>query len=331
VAGAEAYDPRRVSAVVVTWNSASYVEKCLASLQAQRLRPVQVVVVDNGSTDASARLARDAGAEVLEAGRNLGFCRANNLGWERARGGAVLFVNPDVVLDPDYLECATRELAAGARVGLVAGKLLRFDGATLDSAGQLLARSRRTVERGYGQPDEGHFDQAGPIFSVCGAAALYRRAALEQIAPDGEVFDEDFFAFHEDIDLGWRAQRMGWKGRYVPEARGLHFRGSTDPGIRSDEPRRSRLRTLSNDLAYHAVKNRYLAMIKNDALGAVLRDLPFILGREALLWGYLALARPRVGWRVLRDGAMRRRAWRRRRELAAWRAASRVAALENSA
>jgi len=130
------------------------------------------------------------------------------------------------------------------------------------------------------------------------------------------VFDEGFFAFHEDIDLGWRAQRLGWRGRYVPGARALHFRGATDPAVRAGGRRRSRLRTLPDELAYHAVKNRYLALIKNDAAGALMRDLPFILCREVALWGYLLACRPAVARRVLGDSASRRRAWERRRVLA---------------
>ena len=95
------------------------------------------------------------------------------------------------------------------------------------------------------------------------------------------------------------------------------------PGVSPGKHRRPRLPTLSDELAFHAVKNRYLAIIKNDSALAFLRDLPFILARDAMLWTYLVLRRPRVGWRVLRDGAHRRRAWGRRRRLAAWRESAR--------
>jgi GT2 family glycosyltransferase len=306
--------PGRVSVVIVSWNSAAFLGECLASVAGQT-RPVhQVVVVDNASRDGSAALARQAGAELVQNDDNLGFCRGSNLGWARSTGDAALFLNPDVILEENYLEHALEALHQPG-VGMVAGKLLRFDGITLDSAGQEMARSRRTVERGYDLPDHGQFDEPGPVFSVCGAAALYRRETLEDVAPEGEVFDEGFFAFHEDLDLGWRAQRLGWQGWYEPAARARHFRGSTDAERRAGS-RRRRLATLPAEAAYHAVKNRYLAMIKNDAVGDVLADLPFILGREMLLWGYLLLRRPTVGWRVLRDRAGRRRAWECRRRLA---------------
>jgi len=305
----------RVSVVIVSWNSAAFLSECLDSLRAQRLPPFQVVVVDNASQDGCVELARAAGAEVVENDDNLGFCRGSNLGWARCKGDAVLFLNPDVILDPDYLLHAMSALEAHPEAGMVAGKLLRFDGVTLDSAGQLLARSRKTVERGYDATDQGQFDAAGYVFSVCGAAALYRRTTLEQVAPDGQVFDEDFFVFHEDLDLGWRAQRLGWRGWYEPRARARHFRGSTDAARRAGS-RRRRLTTLPAEVAYHAVKNRYLSMIKNDTLIHVLLDLPFILGREVLLWSYLMLRRPQVGWRVLTDGACRRRAWEYRRQQA---------------
>ncbi|MGD8376527.1 MAG: glycosyltransferase family 2 protein [Acidobacteriota bacterium] len=302
-----------MSVVIVTWNSSRWIGECLASLREQLLRPEEVIVVDNGSRDGTVSIARGGGAEVRETGGNLGFCRASNLGYAAARGGSVLFLNPDVVLEPDYLRRAVPAFAEGDRVGFVAGKLLRFDRRTIDSAGQRLGRSRRTVDRGYGKADRGQLDEPVEVFSVCGAAALYRRRTLEDVAPDGEVFDEDFFAFHEDLDLGWRARNRGWVGRYVPDARGYHFRGATDAAIAGGRRRRRRLRTLPDELAYHAVKNRYLAMLKNDRPGAFLRDLPFILGREAQIWAYLAVCRPGVAWRVLRDTGTRRRARARRR------------------
>jgi GT2 family glycosyltransferase len=298
---------------VVTWDSARVLPACLEALAAQTLAPERVVVVDNASMDDSAGIARRFGCEVIANRANLGFCRASNLGWARARGGAALFLNPDVVLEAGYLEAATAPLQASPRVGLVAGKLLRFDRVTLDSTGQFLGRSRRTIDRGYGQRDQGQFEVGGPVFSVCGAAALYRREALEDIAPDGEVFDADFFAFHEDLDLGWRAQRHGWSGCYVPAARGYHLRGGSNEELRRAAVPRARLRTLPDPVLRHAVKNRYLAMIKNDTLPAIARDLPFILGRELLLWSYLGLCRPRVAWGVVTDGASRAGAWEKRR------------------
>ena len=306
-------DPRRVTVVVVSWESAGVLTACLESLAAQSLAPEAVVVVDNASADDSAGIARRFGCDVVQNRANLGFCRASNLGWARARGGAVLFLNPDVVLDAAYLEAATAPFEASPRLGFVAGKLLRADRVTLDSTGQFLGRSRRTIDRGYGERDRGQCEHPGPVFSVCGAAALYRREALEEIAPDGEVFDADFFAFHEDLDLGWRAQRHGWTGCYVPAARGYHLRGGSNDELRTAAVPRARITTLPDPVLRHAVKNRYLAMIKNDTLPAIARDLPFILGRELLLWSYLGLRRPRVAWGVLADRATRAGAWEKRR------------------
>src|SRR5262249_50839389 len=140
-------------------------------------------------------------ATLVENGRNLGFCAANNIGLARSRGDYVLFLNADAVLTPAYLEEALREMEADRAVGMVAGKVLRFDRRTIDTAGQRLTRARRIEERGYGEIDRGQYDEPGEVFSVCGAVALYRRAAIDSVTLDGEFFDEDFFAFWEDLDV----------------------------------------------------------------------------------------------------------------------------------
>jgi hypothetical protein len=151
------------SVIVVSWNSARFLEGCLASLAAQRGAVMEVVVVDNGSTDGSAALARarDPRARVIELGENRGFCAANNAG---PRGGHGI-VRPVPQRRRGALRRLRRADASGLRrdprIGMVAGRLLRFDRRTVDSAGQFLTRSRRVVERAYGEPDGPGLDAPG--------------------------------------------------------------------------------------------------------------------------------------------------------------------------
>jgi GT2 family glycosyltransferase len=198
-------------------------------------------------------------------------------------------------------------------VGIAAGKLLRLDRRTLDSAGQELGRSRQPVDRGYGRLDRGQLDADGEVFGACGAAALYRRAMLEAIAgPGGEVFDEEFFAFYEDLDLAWRARRAGWRAVYRHRAVGYHARGGT--AGRKEAPGRWRaMLGRAPEVRFHIAKNRYLTILKNDTLGGYLRNLPFILGRDAGLLGALLATSPGVLLRLWRERGAFRRALRRRR------------------
>lgn len=309
-----AADRSPVAVVIVTWNAAAWIADCLRSLLRLTRPPAEIVVVDNGSTDGTVSMVRDGypGLALIECGTNLGFCRANNLGFARTVSPFVLVLNPDARLGPGFLEALLPAFEDEA-VGIAAGKLLRPDGRTIDSAGQMLARSRQPVDRGYGEPDEGQFDRDGEVFGACGAAALYRRAMLEEVAdPDGEVFDSRFFAFYEDLDLAWRAHRLGWTAAYRHEAIGVHARGATASGA-SVRRRGWALLHRSPEVRFHVAKNRYLTILRNDTLRAYLRDLPFILGRDVGLAALLLVASPGVLLRLWREREVFRGAVERRR------------------
>jgi len=291
-----------VAVVVVSWNCSHYLAACLASLRGLRRPPREIIVIDNGSTDGSAEIVRDGfpEARLIEAGDNLGFCRANNLGIGATRAPFVLVLNPDTRLRPEFLE----ELLPAfedPRVGLAAGKLLRFDERTLDSCGQLLGRSRQPVDRGYGSADRGQHDEDDEVFGACGAAALYRRAMLDSIADPGEAyFDEAFFAFYEDLDLAWRARRAGWKAVYRHRAVGFHARGGTSRA-RGVSTRIAAMLGRSREIRYHIVKNRYLTILRNDTAGGYLRCLPFIWSRDIATFVLLLAASPSVLSRLWRN------------------------------
>ena len=303
-----------VAVVIVSWNSAAYLPDCLDSL-GRLIRPAaEVVVVDAGSGDGSAELVRERYPEVrlLACPDNVGFCKGNNLGIRCTESPYVLALNPDTRLEPDFL---ARMLPAfeDPRVGLVAGKLLRFDGTTIDSAGQRLARSRQPLDRGYGRPDRGQFDRDEEVFGVCGAAALYRRAMLKSIEDPGEsYFDEAFFAFGEDLDLAWRARRLGWRAVFRHRAVGYHARGGSATGPRWARRVASML-GRSPELRFHIVKNRYLTLIRNETLGGYVRHLPFIWARDLAMLALAGLTGPGVFVRLWRARGLAARARERRK------------------
>jgi len=313
----------RVSVIVLSWNSREFLEGCLASVLAQTHPDVELIVVDNASDDDSAQFVRERfpSALLIENAVNTGFCAGNNIGLKRAHGAYILFLNADAVLEPTYLEKALERFASHERAGSVAGKVLRFDRRTLDTTGQILTRSRRVKERGYGEPDSGQYERPGDVFSVCGAAALYRREAIDDVSVDGEFFDEDFFAFGEDFDAGWRARRLGWACLYEPSAVAAHYRGGTQAVRGVTGRKRLEMTRRPPHIQAHIVKNRYLAMIKNETPGSFLANLPFILAWDIALWVWLAIFSPATILMIWRHRGLFRRAFAKRRALNA-RAAS---------
>lgn len=282
-----------VSAVIVNWNHGGLLPSCLDALLAQDYSALEIVVVDNASSDGSPEWLPDRypAVQLWRFPKNVGFAHALNTGVQNSRGEFVLSLNPDVVARPTFV----RELVSaahrerGAQVGMVAPKLLvPGESAILDSTGLFIDRRRRPYDRGQGQPDTGQHDADCEVFGACGAAALYRRDMLEDVAVDGESFDAGFFAYCEDADLSWRAQLLGWRSVYAPRAVATHDRGWGDT-IR----KRGRAHKGSQGPRL-ALRNRYLMVVKNDCLSHFVRDLPLILAAEVPRLAYLAITRPQT-------------------------------------
>ncbi len=307
-----------VSAIVLSWNSRKFLLRCIESVKEQTHPAVELIVVDNASTDGSRELVRErfGGAVLVENAENIGFCAGINLGLKRAGGVYILCLNADAHLDPRYLEEALKAFDGDDRVGMVAGKIFRFDRRTLDTTGQIFTRSRRVKERGYGETDRGQYDEPGDVFSVCGAVALYRRALIDSVSVEGQFFDEDFFAFGEDFDAGWRARNLGWRCRYQPTAVAAHYRGGTQNLRRTARSsRRGEMARRPPQIQAHIVKNRYLAMLKNEALFSFIMNLPFILLRDLQIWSYLLVFSPATIPILWRQRALLARALEKRRAM----------------
>jgi len=277
------------AAGIVHFGADPGLERCLASLLGQSRPPVHVVVVDHDPEDAAdprrAALARRFPAVEWIHAPNGGYAAGANRVIARSLSAApavdfVLVLNPDVELEPGYAGALLDELERWPRVALASGKLLRPGGAQIDSAGIEQRRSRRFRDRGSEEPDDGRYAEVEPVFAVSGAALLLRRATLAALAVEGEVFDEDFFTYHEETDLAWRARRLGWQSLYVPAARAVHVRGW----------RRGARRRVSPRIRGHSWKNRYLELLKNESPAAFLRDLPYILPVELARLSYALFA-----------------------------------------
>src|SRR5947199_10263754 len=148
---------------------------------------------------------------------------------------------------------------------------MRMDGTTIDSTGIIMRGEQRHLDRGAEELDSGQFDQPDDIFGPSAAAALYRRATLEDAAINGRYFDEDFFAYREDADLAWRCRLLGWNSIYVPTAVAQHRRRVTP----------ERRGSVSREINYHSVKNRFLLRINNMTASLYRRDVWRITARDA--------------------------------------------------
>jgi len=273
---------RELSIVLITWNSARWLERCASGIRAQSLVPSEVIVVDNASSDDSRKKVAEfvPGARVLPNETNRGFAAAANQGIAAAKGEWILLLNPDVHLSATYCERVIEAMdAAGSRCGSATGKLLQGRGDAIeptglvDSRGMRMTRSGRHFDIANGEPDGAESESASEVFGVSGAAAILRRELINDVAIDGEVFDEDFFAYREDADLAWRARLLGWTSLYVPTAIAWHVRTVT-PAAR---------RRLSPEINMHGVKNRFLLRLKNEGTGLFLQNAPWEIARDLVV------------------------------------------------
>lgn len=268
----------RVSVNIVTFNSGDDVAPCLKSLREQTCTDFEIHIFDNASSDDTLKIIESLDlSRVIRSPINTGFCKAHNELARRFPSEYVLFLNPDTILAPQFIEELVRGLDARPDAASASGKLVRMDGKTIDSTGITMHREQRHLDRGAGEADTGQFDEPGEIFGPSGAAALYRRTALEEVAINGQYFDEDFFAYREDADLAWRCRLSGWNSIYLPTAVGNHRRRVT-PERRSELPK---------EINYHSVKNRFLLRFNNMTGDLYRRDFWPITERDLAVIGYV--------------------------------------------
>ena len=263
----------RTTAVVLSVDEAERLRTSLPALEGVD----EIVVIDNACTDATAEVAEAHGARVVRLPERRSYAAAMNAGLAEVRDAdAVLLVNADCVLERDAVHALAEALGADASLGAVAPKLLRdADPSRIDAAGMLLDRRRKNNVAAHNEPATA-YERSAPVFGPDGACGLWRRAALDDCAPDGEVFDEDLALWASDADLAWRARLLGWGALYVPAARGCHVRFFSPSTRARVEPHHRRLQ----------FRNRLLMIAKNDRLADMLRDAPSIALYELLAIAY---------------------------------------------
>jgi len=306
--------PELVSILVLNKDQRELLKACLESVVRQTYARRELLVVDNASMDGSAAMVQATfpQARLLPLERNFGYAGGHNRGLREARGAYVLLLNADVVLEPTFLEEMVRVMEHADDVGMVQGKLFQMTSRRdlifprhIDSVGLLMHRNRRTLLRGYGEADQGQYDACEEIFAPDGAAPLYRRAMLEDIRVDGQYFDEAFFMYREEVDLGWRARWRGWRAFYAPKAMAWHLRRYA-PGHRWRQAKW--LRRLQ-------WRNRYCLLLKNEAGSNLLRDVLPIAWFEARALLYSLVVEPHCLAAYVRAAQLAPGMWKQRRHI----------------
>ena len=299
-----------VTIAIVNWNGERYVEACLSSVLAQTYQDFEVVLVDNGSQDGSLALMKSRFPEVhlVCNQRNLGFAAANNQAIRLSQSTYIATLNNDTVVEPAWLGEMVRTIETSPNVGMCASKMLfKRNPGVINSTGISLDWAGIAWDRGGGDLDSPKEPAPIEAFGPCAGAALYRRRMLDEIG----LFDEDFFAYLEDVDLAWRARLRGWRCLYAPTARVYHAHSGT--AVEGS--------AFKN---YLLGRNKVFTIVKNYPAPQLCLLLPLILLYDAMFLVYALLARGDAVPIKGRLAGLRRlpRLWSKRKEVQGSRTAS---------
>ncbi len=284
----------KVSVVIVNWNGARFLERCLQALMAQTVNPHEIILVDNASSDGSLEIVRQfPSVKLIALNQNTGFARGNNLAINAASGESewIALINPDAFAEANWLE----ELLLAARQNpafdVFGSKLLNAaNPSILDGAGDAYHVSGLAWRTGHGAPVSAVTDIAREIFSPCAAAALYRRTALLKLGG----FDEDFFCYLEDVDLGFRLRLAGFRCLYAP-CSVVHHVGSGTTGGQDSE-----------FSMYHGHRNLVWTYVKDmpGLLFWVFLPLHLMLSLLSIVWFVLRHGRGKTIYQAKRDALL---------------------------
>jgi len=256
-----------VSVVIPNWNGKKHLEVCLLSLMAQTHTNFEIIIVDNGSSDQSVEFVKKnySSVKLISNSDNLGFAKATNQGIiDALKNKNVKYIatlNNDTRVKAKWLEELVKVAESDVNIGSCQSKMLNFyQPNIIDTIGIRIFKSFSVTGRGQGEIDQGQYDEVEEIFGACAGAALYKREMLLKIG----LFDENFFAYLEDVDLAWRAHLAGWKCMYVPAAIVYHVHSATG-GHKSSFSR------------YMGSRNRVWLIIKNASFKNLLYNLPLMI------------------------------------------------------
>jgi len=272
-----------ISTIIVTYNSGRFIGACLNSLFEENCKDVEIIVVDNASTDDTVKLIREQYpcVRLIENSVNRGAAAARNQGVVSSSGHWVLTLDSDTVVERGFIQNLLILIKnISANIGIIQPKILFYDKKHIYSCGIFLSWSRRFYDIGKGKQDKVFFQDKREVFGACSAAALYKREMLEETREDTGYFDERFFFLAEDVDISWRAQKKGWKAFFYPEAICYHHGNSSGHGI-------SARRKL-------CFRNRLLSISKNEPLSGKFKLIPVFLAYDIPRFFLMLLSRDKL-------------------------------------
>lgn len=301
-----------VTVIIVNWNGEKFLNRCLGALMEQTVKPHEIILVDNASSDGSLEIMRQfPTVRLMALNENTGFARGNNLAIEAASMESewIALINPDAFAEPRWLE----ELLAAAQRNLefavLGSKLVNAaNPALLDGVGDAYHVSGLVWCMGHGMAVSGSSGSEREVFSLCAAAVLYRRSALLEAGG----FDEDYFCYIEDVDLGFRLRLAGHRCLYVPQSVAHHIGSGTTGGQNSDFS------------MYHGHRNLVWTFVKDmpGILFWLLLPLHVSLNLASIIW-FALRGRGGVIWRAKRDALLGLpKMWRKRQYIQKARIAS---------
>lgn len=270
-----------ISIIIVGYKSKKYLDACFQSIQHQTFyspQKVEVIFINNGSFDGSVALIQRSyrWVSTVRNMKNVGIAVALNQGVKYSSGKYVLVMNPDVILEKDYLEKAYKKMENDNQIAAITGKIYRYDfnqsGKTeyFDTVG-IFSVVDREILSARGVRDEGKFEDAEQIFSVRNICGMYRKSALEDVKINDEYFDESFFLYLEDVDLCWRLNLFGWRVYFLPAMVSYHCTDSMK-NSNYEESKKIERRAF--------IKNEKLMLIKNEFFLTIVRDFWIILKKR---------------------------------------------------
>jgi len=283
-----------ISVIIPNFNGQRFLKTCLDSLRKQSFQDFEVIVVDNGSTDGSINyIARNyAEGRIIPLTRNFGFSRAVNEGIKASRGKYIALLNNDTEADLEWLKELYYALERNPDIAFCASRMISYyHRDTLDGAGDCFPRSCFPFKRGMGGKVSEGYNITELVFGASAGAALYKKELFETVG----YFDEDFFAYFEDVDLSFRAQLLGFRCLYVPTAIVYHVGGGTSEGkdIGFNETKDILGNEKVGEKTFFLARNRIYIIIKNMPSVLILIYLPYIIGGLILTFSYHILFKPR--------------------------------------